>query len=157
MRIQLPVEPFQHARGTALTSPRVQKAIPFENTCRSIKPAVVVALGCPQLSLEALRDAFADFAARDDVFQAGFVDSGTIIVQLPQGVESADCAIPDEVGEFLRSRSSRLVFSSAAPSVPEGPYFIRGSSLHQAWRLYEDDMLSFVSAVIPADDGDDFR
>lgn len=94
------------------------------------------------------------------MFQKAFVDSGVIVVQLPGDTPSAGCTIPEDVNGFLRSHSSNLVFSETSSTnhlLPEGPYFAKGIDLHQAWRLYEDEMFSFVSAVIPADDGDDFR
>ncbi len=32
--------------------------------------------------------------------------------------------------------------------LPPGPYFIRGKSIHQAWKLYEDDLDAFVIPTI---------
>jgi hypothetical protein len=33
--------------------------------------------------------------------------------------------------------------------LPEGPYFLVGDSIHQAWKLYADELDSFSVAVIP--------
>lgn len=32
--------------------------------------------------------------------------------------------------------------------LPPGPYFIRGNSIHQAWKLYEDHLDAFVIPTI---------
>lgn len=33
-----------------------------------------------------------------------------------------------------------------------GPDFILGSTLHQAWRLYDDYLDTFISTIVPDDD-----
>lgn len=33
--------------------------------------------------------------------------------------------------------------------LPPGPYFLRGQNLHQAWRLYTDDLDAFLYGLIP--------
>ena len=119
----------------------------------SVKPATVVHLGCSDLTRKALEDVFSRIETEDDVFQRAFFAGGTVIVELPAGVTS--CAIPDDVDTFLQSQASDLIFSSTLPPIPEGPYLIKGTSLHQVWRLYEDDLFSFISAVVPADGGDE--
>lgn len=35
-------------------------------------------------------------------------------------------------------------------SLPSGPYFLSGSNLHEAWRLYPDDLDAFTFGMIPA-------
>ncbi len=35
---------------------------------------------------------------------------------------------------------------------PEGPYFLLGNQLHQAWRLYPDTLDSFVTTIISSQD-----
>jgi hypothetical protein len=38
-----------------------------------------------------------------------------------------------------------------AKELPSGPYFLSGRNLHQAWRLYPDDLHAFVFGMIPND------
>ena len=33
--------------------------------------------------------------------------------------------------------------------LPSGPYFLSGQNLHQAWRLYPDDLEAFTFGLIP--------
>ncbi|KAK0629514.1 hypothetical protein B0T17DRAFT_506054 [Bombardia bombarda] len=101
-----------------------------------------------------LEDAFARFQATDHVFQMSFVDGGVIIVLLSEGISSR--SISRDVEDFITCHSCELFFSPSL-LIPEGPYFIKEGSLRQAWRLYEDELCTFVSAVVPADDGDDSR
>ncbi len=34
--------------------------------------------------------------------------------------------------------------------LPEGPYFLSGTAVHQAWRLYADELRAFVLATVPS-------
>ncbi|KAJ5735194.1 uncharacterized protein N7483_000319 [Penicillium malachiteum] len=102
-----------------------------------------------------LESTFRDFAARDDVFQTGFIQEGLIIIPTESEI-SGDDPVPDDLKEFLDSHSTSLVFCQGLLDVPEGPYFVRGNHLRQAWRLYEDETLSFITTVI-AHDQDSFR
>ncbi len=40
-------------------------------------------------------------------------------------------------------------------TLPEGPYFVQGKELHQAWRMYTDELDAFTSAISP--DGHDSK
>jgi hypothetical protein len=35
--------------------------------------------------------------------------------------------------------------------LPSGPYFLRGPNLHQAWRLYPDELNAFTVGMVPED------
>lgn len=63
--------------------------------------------------------------------------------------------LPDDVQDYLKIRSSTLLFvdkSEGKDVLPQGPYFASRQGLHQVWRLYEDSLAAFVSSVIPSDD-----
>jgi hypothetical protein len=114
---------------------------------------LVLNLPSRKFDVQTLKDIFVNFEARDDVFSSRFTN-GAILYAQTTGNEP-EGQVPTAVDEFLRAQSSELVFSDpsdAAPRIPEGPYFLKGKNLHQAWRLYEDELCSFVSAVVPADE-----
>ncbi|KAK0702782.1 amidase signature domain-containing protein [Lasiosphaeris hirsuta] len=115
----------------------------------------VTGKSCPSATRKSLEDALDRFESEDDVFQRVFFEGGTIIAQLSDG--STECSSPDDVTDFLWSHSSELILSPSATPIPEGPYLIKGASLHQGWRLYEDELFAFVSAVVPEDGPDEFR
>lgn len=33
--------------------------------------------------------------------------------------------------------------------LPSGPYFLQGPNLHQAWRLYDDELGAFTFGAVP--------
>lgn len=120
-------------------------------------PAVVIDLKS-SLSVDSLRDAFHRFECSDDVFQEAFARNSVIIAQ--QHASSSDLAPPlgPSVTDYLASRCCSLHFvAPESTPIQEGPYFIRGKTLHEAWRLYPDDNLSFTVAVIPDHDGAKYR
>ena len=59
-----------------------------------------------------------------------------------------DGCIPSELANYLESKSLVPVLLADLP-VPEGPYFIVGRELHQAWRLYPDHLGAFATTVVP--------
>ena len=123
-------------------------------TGRPVQPATVVCAGT-RLSRELLEDKFAQFEQKDDVFQTGFYQHGKIIVQMRADV--ASCSIPPNLADLLKMHNSELIIVFVTDPIPEGPYFLRNGSLHQAWRLYEDKLSKFDSAVVPADDCGNFQ
>jgi hypothetical protein len=38
---------------------------------------------------------------------------------------------------------------SQTAAIPSGPYLLLGNDLHQAWRLYTDDLDAFIVSVVP--------
>ncbi|PMD44122.1 amidase signature enzyme [Hyaloscypha variabilis F] len=135
---------------------RVEKVFTWGRSPDSVAPVLVLNLPSRKFDVQALKDIFVNFEARDDVFSSRFIN-GAILYAQTTGNESEGQVMPTAVEEFLRAQSSELVFSDpsdTAPRIPEGPYFLKGKNLHQAWRLYEDELCSFVSAVVPADEGD---
>ena len=84
------------------------------------------------------------------MFDELFTTGGYLIVQQPPQTQPAP-GLPDNVTHYLRERSSAIIFLSDTV-LPEGPYFAVGRQLHQAWRLYPDNLSSFVTAVIPRDE-----
>jgi hypothetical protein len=91
---------------------------------------------------------------RRNILKGAFAGS-TINVQLSEGVTS--CNVSDNVKAFLEAQARELTFLSFGPSIPESRYLIMGTSMHQAWRLYEDNLFSSVSAGMLSDGGDEFR
>ncbi|KAF2652401.1 putative amidase [Lophiostoma macrostomum CBS 122681] len=88
-------------------------------------PAVVVAgVGSKDVVREVDRR-LSVFAKVDDVFQRSFENT---LILMP-GSE-------DDTG---------------SKHLPSGPYFLHGSNIRQAWRLYPDELDAFIFAVIPED------
>lgn len=92
----------------------------------------------------------------DDVCTDEF--TGIIVVK-----PSASASEPGETLEQRFSVPDLSQFSSiyhlvSEPSslegesqLPSGPYFLSGRNLHQAWRLYPDDLDAFTFGLIPDD------
>jgi len=99
-------------------------------------------------SPEAAQKALEDFAHQDDVFSDDF--SSTLILQPSQGVD-----IERVASRLVESNLFRTVHINEPAHkhghLPPGPYFIEGQSIHQAWKLYEDELDAFVIPTIPND------
>lgn len=96
-----------------------------------------------------------NLAAHDDVFNPSFVDGGVL---LPYNVHPGQSkqTISQTLDHLLASKSARILWieDSTIVDLPEGPYFLQGKNLHQAWRLYSDEFSSFTAGVVPNDDED---
>jgi hypothetical protein len=120
----------------------------------TVTPAVVLHTESSRISIELLERSFARFGDEDDVFSDEFLKNNVLVIQcLHHGTPSR--TLPEDVKRYLDERSTKLVFvdrSGGKNVLPQGPYFASQKGLHQAWRLYEDDLAAFVSSVIPSDD-----
>ncbi|CAH0018141.1 unnamed protein product [Clonostachys rhizophaga] len=88
------------------------------------------------------------FADVDDVYAPTFAD--TIVLQLDPSLDAQR-----ELGRFRDSGCFEAVYHVAPTSppnvLPTGPYFLTQGNIHQAYRLYEDELDSFIFGVIPED------
>nr|ODN88537.1 hypothetical protein L204_06392 [Cryptococcus depauperatus CBS 7855] len=134
----------------------------------SAVPAVVVHQDAKNASLQAIQDSFRRFLDMDDVFAEEFTKNGFLLLQKPSmghlsgdtlkqhpGAANADQAIAEalsaDVIDYLKSRSLMLCVLEGDVDVPEGPYFVVHQNLHQAWRIYTDQLGAFSTTVIPDD------
>ncbi len=132
----------------------LQTLLSHDFRCDVTMPAVVFNLGTPQIDVPTLQSLFARFEAIDDVFNSDFTYGSIMLAQVTNGSQAERPPVSDAVKEYLRAKSSELLFvdpSEAGTPLPEGPYFFKNKRLHQAWRLYEDNLCSLVTAVIPAE------
>lgn len=99
-------------------------------------------------SLEHAQKTLDAFGHQDDVFSDDF--KSVAILQCSQ-----DVALSTVAARLAESRHFQAVYTNAPGDthdrLPQGPYFIQGQSIHQAWKLYEDDLDAFVVPTI-ADD-----
>ncbi|OBT49057.1 hypothetical protein VE00_00202 [Pseudogymnoascus sp. WSF 3629] len=89
------------------------------------------------LTFSSVEDKFKKFPASDDVFNPNF--SGLLIIQTNAKAEKF--SVP--VG--IKAHIQETIWDDR---IPEGPYFVKGSSVHQAWRLYPDQLNSFMAATV---------
>ena len=89
-------------------------------------------------STESFKQAVLRFRA-DDVFCDDFM-TGNLVVY-GHG-EDMPLSIPSN------SNIRFLKHDPEVPSLPEGPYFLLGSQLHQAWKLYPDTLDSFATTIV---------
>ncbi|KAI0856904.1 putative amidase [Xylaria cubensis] len=111
-------------------------------------PAVLLSIPDAEFSSEHVQNALDDFSHRDDVFSDDF--SSTLVLQPGRDVD-----VSSVTAQLTESRLFRTIYRNESGhkhhSLPSGPYFIRGKSIHQAWKLYEDDLDAFVIPTIVDD------
>jgi hypothetical protein len=87
------------------------------------------------------------FGQIDDVYSGQF--SNTLVLQTnPTNAFTSLMTQLNSSGQF--SSVYRANAESWTSVLPPGPYFLQGQSIHQAWRLYPDE-LDFSFSVIPED------
>ena len=86
------------------------------------------------------------------MFQPTFAQGGLLIAR-SNGAETPTPTLHESLTRFLGEKSSTLIFVTAqAETLPDGPYFVSGHSLHRALRLYPDENLAFTQAVTRPDE-----
>lgn len=96
--------------------------------------------------LDGILDLLDDY---DDVFTPDF---GSVLIEKPGPGQSNASQL-----DSFNDRPSRQLYqlegingrSNGFSELPSGPYFLHGPNLHQAWRLYNDDLDAFTFGVIP--------
>jgi hypothetical protein len=111
-------------------------------------PAVVVSEEDASSS-NAVRDLLKQFRDSDDVYGDAF---GRHVIIQTDNVESG---APSQVENLKATGSFEDVVvinkTCVGLQLPSGPYFVRGCRIHQACRLYADDLDAFSVAVVPDD------
>lgn len=88
----------------------------------------------------------------DDEFLASFW--GRIIFAFHDARHRQQLQISDDAQQILRELECTEVFSISSQdlgeNLPEGPYFVKGTSLHRTWRLFPDISEAFQLPTIHA-------
>lgn len=113
-----------------------------------IRPVVVIRELIEEELVHKIENLLRKIALLDDVFSDGFA---TIAI-----VQTGATGIADELVSLLKTTGYfETVYCSYAESpvdvLPSAPYFLHGYNIHQAWRLYPDDLDAFICSVIPED------
>jgi hypothetical protein len=126
----------------------VQPGLPED----TLRPATLVSLDSYSLEVSIVTKLLADFSRRDDVYSDDFAQ--TLIVQTPESVNSSSRFVgppqvtwDGELGPFEAVFTVQL--SPSQDLLPAGPYFLTGNNIHQAWRLYPDELTAFITTVVP--------
>ena len=117
------------------------------STHTKTKPIVVIST-TNAIQVGDIISTISNFAKLDDVYAEEFGKSLVL-----QSVADSDNS---RIIQVLRlSNRFTAIYTSEAESsdhlLPSGPYFLQDDQIHQAWRLYADDLNAFVLTVIPND------
>lgn len=101
---------------------------------------------------EKLWDILQYYVNSDDVCIDDF--TGILVLAPPSGSDSdrvpGDMPVSD-LGQFssIYHLVNETMSLEQGHDLPSGPYFLSGPNLHQAWRLYPDDLEAFNFGLIP--------
>lgn len=87
-------------------------------------------------------DKLRDFE-KDDVYSTAFSQNLVILCRDAEGIDLAQLSD----GQFSTVYCANV--NSTSHAILPGPYFLQGSAIHQAWRLYPDHLDAFIFGVIP--------
>ncbi|KAI0099877.1 amidase signature enzyme [Nemania sp. FL0031] len=118
-----------------------------------ITPAVVLHADYRKITADFLRSEFERYNKEDDVFQHDFSRNGVLLLVSNWDKETTPTFFR-LISQYLSLLSSTIVLlDERRESLPDGPYFIQGVNLFQAWRLYSDTNEVFTLPVISAKGG----
>ncbi|KAF5583813.1 amidase signature domain-containing protein [Fusarium pseudoanthophilum] len=111
-------------------------------------PVVLLPIGDSITSVDDALQLINRFAEVDDVYSPSF--SHTAVIRC-----SSERGFMEVLQKFEASGHFSAVYhvppSSSQGCLPAGPYFLYEGGIHQAYRLYEDTLDSFIFGVIPDD------
>jgi hypothetical protein len=125
----------------------VQAGLPNE----TVRPATLVSSDGGTLVASIITRLLEDFSRRDDVYSNDFAQ--TLVVQTLESVNPSSRFIdPRQLAWEGEPCPFEAVFtaqrSASQDLLPAGPYFLVGSHIHQAWRLYPDNLGAFITTVL---------
>lgn len=79
-------------------------------------------------------------------------DFGGVLVEKPENGNQSDVnSLVETLARQIYHVDQFTASGDDFAQLPSGPYFLHGPFLHQAWRLYDDDLGAFNFGVIPDD------
>lgn len=97
-------------------------------------------------TIENVLDLIAHFSVVDDVYSDHF--KHTLVLQMIPSHNNS--ALLDSFNRSEHFSCVHVAFSKSTDSIlPAGPYFLQGRHVHQAWRLYPDELDAFMITVYP--------
>ncbi|KAI0113931.1 putative amidase [Nemania sp. FL0031] len=131
-----------------LVHPQVVGLLDEKVTSSDITPILVLRDSTLRGSADELTDLLKDFGSVDDVYKEEF--SHTLVVHHSDIHADTRTSV-----NLKRPPGCSTIYNTRIPSdetrLPPGPYFLHGSSIHQAWRLYADELDAFIFGAIPDD------
>ncbi|KAI9670069.1 MAG: hypothetical protein M1817_004549, partial [Caeruleum heppii] len=112
----------------------------------AVTPSIVVTLPTNDTSAKDLLSIVDTFSKIDDVYSHAFNKS--LILQ-KDVKHSADGLVKTLLSQGLVEAVHFAAASKSQDFLPSGPYFLYGQQIHQAWRLYPDELDAFVIPVVP--------
>ena len=119
----------------------------YISTDTETKPVVVVST--PNVfRAEHILTTISSFAKLDDVYSEEFGRS--LVLQFVGGLDNS--RIIQDLRLYERFMAIYILEANSSDEfIPSGPYFLQNDRIHQAWRIYADELNAFVMTVIPND------
>ncbi|ROW13500.1 hypothetical protein VPNG_04455 [Cytospora leucostoma] len=140
-----------------LVHPQILGSVEESVRADQIIPVVVLSEKEVNAGPEELWDTLHHLVDNDDVCTDEF--TGIIVVSpSASGAGSREVVGNHDASDGYLGRFSAIYHLAGGPiasqgqnELPSGPYFLSGPNLHQAWRLYPDDLEAFTFGLIPED------
>lgn len=119
----------------------------------SLKPLIVLYSDDGTVGVNDLLDAVQHLKSEDDVFSPDFL-SDSIVIQSSATVQLRVEHLKNlktSLGPWTVKSLFTLQSDADRPPLPRGPYFLCGRNLHQAWKLYPDNLDCFATTVVRRD------
>ncbi|KAL8980442.1 MAG: hypothetical protein Q9205_004469 [Flavoplaca limonia] len=113
------------------------------------QPVTVISTVNGNLSEKDIVDQITAFLAKDDVYSEDF--ASTVVIQMPTGTTLENPINLSFIEQHSLTKSN-VHYSTVIPTenlLLSGPYFVPGTGIYEAWRLYSDELDAFEIAVIP--------
>ncbi|KAK4446469.1 amidase signature enzyme [Podospora aff. communis PSN243] len=133
--------------GSFLVHPQALASWAGPGNLVGVKPFMVLSSANPSDLFEAV----SKFSQVDDVFSSIFLTDIVGVLgasKTPAEAQNVETRLGPWTVKYIHAVTS---LQGGEASIPPGPYFLQGNTIHQAWKLYPDTLDAFSVAAYPKD------
>jgi len=120
-----------------------------------VLPTVVLSIATGDLTSSTICTKISEFQKNDDVYSREFL-TDTVVLQIAKSTSIRLATVASilrdsgrELGVNWDAVNILILQSSQLKKVPDGPYFVHGHGIFEAWKVYSDDCDAFQTTVVP--------
>jgi len=115
------------------------------------KPVTLLSDPAGNLTAKQIDELVRKLLKTDDVYSDAFTKTVVLQTLRDEGSHLLGGSPAISASEMAITETELSLVDDSSQLLPSGPYFVCDGDIHQAWRLYPDELDAFVFPVVPSD------